>query len=283
MIRRRRIVVGLATTGLVLGLADRLTAQAASSTSHFLVGAEVGAGGRSGSTNHRLDASFGCGVVPLAANAANTILAGGFAACLDAAVAGRPWLTGAKPLYVPYQGGVSLGLHGTELALGASTTAVIGATPVAVPVTARTRDRVQVTIPTRTLEPGWQPVAVWNAGGVSVLPRGVGVLPLLEKNRAIQIGEPFRVTYRGYPGDLVYIAIAGAKGRPIRIPPYHGALRFNPGTLIEFFGPLVAGPTGELHINGPSGRWARPVVVQMLGVHRTPTLGSGAVTNVLEL
>jgi len=278
----RRAATPLVAVVLALGIAGTAATQAASSPGHFLVGGELAPGGDAVSPGWRLTGSFGSGVTATRAVSANHVLVGGFVAGLDASVPGRPWLTGAVPRYAPYHGGLSVSLHGTELSLGATTTVALGATPAA--VTSRARDQVAITVPAG-LAPGWRAVALTNSGGTALLPRGVGILPMAEKNRAVAMGEPFRITYRGFPGDVVFLAVA-THSLPfaITIPPYHHGLELNPASLIGLLGPLpVTGPAGDLNLNFPGITFTRPVAIQMLGLHTRPALGPGSFTNVLDL
>lgn len=268
-----------------LFLTAGLSAQAASSTTRFLPGCEASNGGVAGSTTFRLEASFGSGVVPTRAGSTNYRLLGGFNAAIEAPAAGRPWLTGVRPLYGPILGGTArYDVHGTELQLGAATNVTIGGRTA--PVVSRTRDRVAVTLPAQPA-PGWQPVTVTNAGGTAHLPRGIGILPMVDRPHAVEINQPFRVTYRGAQGDLVFLAVAGGKlPFAISIPPYHHGLELNIGALIgTVAGPfVVTDPIGELHFDFPGIPFVRPIYVQMLGLPASnPGYVPGCFTNVMAL
>jgi hypothetical protein len=279
----KRIAVNAVIALLVL--TGGLSAQAASSTTYFLPGCEASNGGVAGSTTFRLEASFGSGVVPTRAASTNYRLLGGFNAAIETPAAGRPWLTGVRPLHGPILGGTArYDVHGTELQLGAATNVTIGGRTA--PVVSRTRDKVVVTLPAQPA-PGWQPVTATNAGGTAYLPRGIGILPMVDRPQVIEINQPFRVTYRGTPGDVVFLAVAGGKlPFAISIPPYHHGLELNIGALIgPVAGPfVVTDPSGELHLDFPGIPFVRPIYVQMLGLPAfNPGYVPGSFTNVMAL
>jgi len=270
---------------LALGLASGAAAQAASSAAYFLPGCELGSGGVCASTAFRLEASFGGGAVAERADGASFRLLGGFNAAIEAPVSGMPWVTGVRPVYGPLLGSSArFTVHGSELDLGTGTNVTIGGR--AATVLSRARDHVVVTLPAQPA-PGWQPVTVTNGGGTAVLPQGVGVLPLLEKPHAIEIGRPFRITYRGTPGDIVFLAVASAKFPfTVSIPPYHHGFALNLGALLgPVLGPFpVIDPSGALHLDFPGVPLVRPIHVQMLGLPTAnPGYAPGSFTNVIAL
>jgi hypothetical protein len=281
----RAAAIGLISLILVLGFASGAAAQAASSATYFLPGAELGSGGVCTSTTFRLEASFGSGVVAARADGTSTRLLGGFNAAIEAPALGRPWLTGVRPLHGPLLGSSArFTVHGTELDLGTTTNVTIGGR--AATVLSRAQDHVVVTLPAQSA-PGWQPVTATNSGGTAVLPKGVGVLPMVEKPHAIEIGRPFRVTYRGTPGDIVFLAVASAKFPfTISVPPYHHGLELNIGALLgPVVGPFpVTNPSGEFHLDFPGFSFVRPIYVQMLGLPTAnPGYAPGSFTNVIGL
>jgi len=268
---------------IVFLFAASFAAQPASSTTYFLPGSEAASGGACGSTTYKLEASFGDGVVATRAVSSNFRLDGGFNAVLDATVGGRPWLTGVMPLYGPLLGGTAHTLHGTELHLGPATNVTVGGK--AATVLARTNHEVRVTLPPQPA-PGWQPVTVTNAGGTDLMPRGLGVLPLLEKAHAVASGQPFRLSYRGTMGDLFFLAAAGSKFPfPIAIPPYHHGFQLNLGALLAFLGPFpVTDPSGVFHLDFPGIPIAAPIHVQLLVLPiGKPGYEPGSFTNVISL
>ena len=269
----------------VLLFAAGLPAQATSSTNYFIPGAEPANGGVAASTSFRLEASFGSGVVADRSDSANYRLLGGFNAAIEAPTTGQPWLTGVRPLYGPILGSAGpFTMHGTELDLGSATNVTIGGR--AATVLARAKDQVNVTLPLQPA-PGWQPVTATNAAGTAHLTRGIGILPMVDRPHAIEINQPFRVTYRGTRGDIVFLAVAGGKFPfAISIPPYHHGLELNIGALIgPVVGPfVVTDPNGELHLDFPGIPFVRPIYVQMLGLPvSSPGYAPGSFTNVMAL
>ena len=280
------LLAGFVAVAVALILPSMAAAQqSASSPSYFLPGGERAPGGQCASTNFRMEVAVGAGAVAQLSNSTNFKLLGGFNAVSEAPVAGQPWLSGAQPLFGPYPGGTTHYLHGHELNLGAATNVTIGGH--AATVVNRWPDRVQVTLPVQS-SPGWQPVTAVNAGGTAHLtPRGIGVLPMCETGWAIEIGQPFRVTYRGTPGDIIFVAVATARFPvAIPIPPYNYGFEQNLAALVGLIGPMpVTSPTGELHLDFPAGiPLIRPMYVQMLGLTTgSPGYQPGCFTNTTAL
>lgn len=278
------LLLGFAAVALVLPLAASAQ-QSASSPTYFLPGAERAPGGQCASTNYRMEVAIGVGIVAQLANSTNFRLRGGFNAVSQVPIAGQPWLSGALPRYGPYLGGTTHFLHGYELNLGTSTNVTIGGRPAT--VLGRWPDRVQVKLPAQTA-PGWQPVVAVNTGGTAHLsPHGIGILPLCETGWAIEIGQPFRVTYRGTQGDFIYVVVATGKFPfPVPIPPYNYGLELNLGALVGLLGPIpVTSPTGEFHLDFPAGiPLVRPIYVQMLALPiGSPGYQPGCFTNTIAL
>ena len=271
---------------ILLALAAAASAQqSASSPSYFLPGGERAPGGQCASTNFRMEVAVGAGAVAQLSSSANFKLLGGFNAVSEAPVAGQPWLSGAAPMYGPYLGGTTHFLHGHELALGAATNVAIGGH--AATVINRWPDRLQVRLPAQS-SPGWKSVTAVNTGGTAHLsPRGIGILPMSETGWAIEIGQPFRVTYRGTSGDVIFVAVATARfPAPIPIAPYNYGFELNLGALVGLLGPFpVTSPTGEFHLDFPAGiPLVRPMYVQMLGLPTgSPGYQPGCFTNTISL
>jgi hypothetical protein len=279
------------TAGALAGLAVAVvtlsarpgSGQAASSPTYLLVGAERAPGGTCATTNFVLDVAIGAGVVPERTASTSYVLLGGFAAALETVRNGAPWSSGVSPLVGPLLGGTAHALHGADLDVGPSTSVLVGG--VSASVTGRAADRVAFTLPAQAA-PGWKAVAATTTGGTSTLPNGIGVLPLVETPQPVAVNVPFRVTYRGTQGDVVYLAVANARF-PVAIPvaPYHFGLGLHPGALLGVVGPLpVLAPDGVLHLDFPGLPLPRPLHVQMLGIPvASPGYGPGSFTNVLDL
>ena len=250
-------------------------AQAASSKTFFLPANEHGAGGQASSTRFRLSGSFDSGAIAQRAASRSFVLNGGFVASHDVRVSGRPWLTGVRPLYAPLKGGTTLTLYGTELHLGLTATLKIGAQVAA--VTTRTRDQVQATLPLQP-EPGWQAVEL-NAGGVTTtLPRGLGVLPMLDLDRPRRNGRPFEVSYRGKTGDLVVWLVGAARGPKIVLPGYGHGFELNLAAFHVLTGTIVSDPSGVQRLALP-GVNSGPLYFQSLVISRDAGYAPGSFTN----
>ncbi len=268
-------------TLLVVG--GTISAQSTSSTTYFMPSSERASGGKTASTTYRLEAALGAGVVPQLTTSTNFKLMGGFNAVSNTPIAGQVWLSACLPLYGPIIGGTGHTLHGHELHLGAATNITIGGQ--AATVASRTRDSVVLTLPLQSA-PGWQPIVAANGGGTATLVRGIGILPMSDKfPQAIDNTQPFRVTYRGQQGDIIYLAVASAKF-PVVIPlgAYNHGLELNLGTFIGTVGPLpVTDPSGEFHFDIPGINFPRPLYVQMLGMSATAPYAPGSFTNTISL
>jgi len=257
--------------------------QVASSTSFFVPGLERAPGGQCASTNFRMEICVGGGVVLQPLFSSNFKFLGGFNTVSDTPITGHPWLSGASPMYGPFLGGTTHTLHGHELNLGAATTATVGGHTAT--VLSRARDHMKVRLPGQTI-PGWQPVTATNPGGTAHLIKGIGILPMVEKAHAIEVGQPFRITYRGTQGDVVVIAVTTAKmAAPVPFPPYLHALEVDFGSLVDHIGPLgVTDPSGELHIDIPGIFFHRPIHVQMISLPvSNPGYAPGCFTNTITL
>jgi hypothetical protein len=282
---RRFVAASIVAGFLVIGLTGAAHTQAAASENHLLVAPEVATGGACNSSNFALTASFGDGAAPTRAASANFQLLGGFNAAPDTPTTGSPWITGVLPRYGPVLGSTTVpyAVHGAELALGTTTNVTIGGQTAK--VTARTNAKVMAQLPAQT-SPGWKDVTLTNSGGTAYLPRGVGILPMAETSHAVEIGRPFRVTYRGTPGDIIYFAASiGQLPFTAVIPPYKHGVELNIGALLAFIGPLpVTDPSGEFHIDFPGFPFARPICIQFLGLPTAnPGYAPGSFTNLLSL
>jgi len=279
-----KLAAGLAAATAIWFLASTATTQPSSSTTYFLPATERAPGGQCSSTTYRLEAVIGAGVVARQAFSSNFKILGGFNTASDTPIAGQPWMTCATPMYGPILGGTTHTLHGHELALGPATNITIGGKSAT--VLSRAPGQVKVTLPAQTA-PGWQPVTATNSGGTAHLsPRGVGILPMVEKAWAIEINQPFRITYRGTQGDIFFIAVAGAMiPGPAPIPPYHHGLELNFGALLGFLGPLqVTDPSGEFHLDIKGIPFVRPIYLQILGLPTAnPGYSPGSFTNTIAL
>lgn len=276
-----RFAKGVGLVALAAAAAGSAFAQSAASRRFFLVGSEIGIGGSTASSRFRIVATLGSGVAATASASSRHRLLGGLTAATQAPATGTPWLTGVQPSHGPLLGNTAHTLFGTELDLSAAVSVQVGGR--AATIGSRSNNAVTITLPTQTA-PGWQPVTLQNSGGTATLPRGLGVLPLLDRPHAIRNGKPFRITYHGNQGDLVYLAVAGGRFPfSVKIPPYHHGLELNVTLLIDVVGPFpVIDPSGQFHLDVPGVVLPRPLFVQMLGLGH-PGYAPGCFTNVLEL
>ncbi len=269
--------VALCASALALPVsAQRDGGGAASSQTFVMPSSETSSGGSSASTVYKLTASFGAGVVADSCTSTTYKLVGGFTATLDTPLGLRPWLTSVLPLYAPFKGGIALRLAGTNLHLGANAGVKIGGQVAT--VGSRGRAFINVTVPAQKV-PGWQPVEVSVGGQTSTLPKGLGILPLLDIERAAIPGIPFSVTYRGTPGDaVVWLVSGGSLSHPIPLAGfgYHFALDL-------FTITAVMSPTGKTDLFIPGVPWARPLAMQALGLSTNAGYAPGCFTNVVKL
>ncbi|MCC6783069.1 MAG: hypothetical protein IT457_09515 [Planctomycetes bacterium] len=256
-------------------------AQSASGTNHFLVAGEVGAGGTSRSFTHVLTGTFAGGVPAVRAFSTGFVLLGGFPAAIEVPATGRPWLCGVRPAFAPLRGGASLVLHGTELDIGPTPVITIGGRPA--PTGARTRATIQTTLP-NSPPPGYQPVVVNNLLGTSTLPKGIGILPLLELSAAPRANVPFALRYVGATGDLVVFALAAAQGATaIPIPPLHHVLELDLVTLLALPSLTVSRPDGTLELVLPGTPLGGPLYFQAVTLSQDPGWSPGSFTNLVRI
>jgi hypothetical protein len=262
--------------------AGSAAAQTAISPLYVLEVSEPAPSARSAAGSYRLDQSLGCGVVAARAASGTHVLLGGYPALLEGTLAGRPCVTAVRPLFAPLLGGTALTIHGADLHLGGSPTAQVGG--VAAAVGTRRDDQLTATLPRQT-SPGWKPVAVTNAGGTGTLADAVGILPMLDRPRAVLSGAPFRLTYRGAPGDVaVWMLAGGSSPFPIPVPPFLHGLELDLATMVPLTASVVTDPSGELHLDLPAVVLVRPLLVQAITALTTnPGYAPGAFTNALQL
>ena len=279
------LAFGLLALVTVFVLSPVATAQStASSLNYFVLCPEHANGGLSASTNFKMESAVGEGVVGKFAFSTNYKLLGGVNACADTPVAGSPWLSGTAPFYGPLLGGTSHTVHGHNLDLGVSTSATVGGFAAAVTTTAK--DRLVIKLPAQS-SPGYKPITATNSGGTAHLsPKGIGVLPLIELDWAIDIGQPWKFTYRGTQGDILYLAVTAAKlPGPVPIGPYHHGFELNLGAFIGLIGPLpVTAADGTMTLNFPGFFFFRPIYVQALALPSVPAgYNPGSFTNTIAL
>ena len=258
-----------------------LAAQSASGPNHFLVAGELAAGGSTQSTVHRLTGTFASGALARRATSTGYVLLGGFPAAIDTPASATPWLTQVTPAYGPLLGGTALTLHGTELNLGPVPQITIGG--VAAVPGARTNATLQTTLPQQP-GPGYQPVTVQSSFGSSTLPKGFGVLPLIDFPVAHQPNVPLGLRYLGAPGDQFVLALAlGTSPVQLVLAPFHHGLQLDLFTLVVLSPITVTDPGGELTIGLPAAAPPVPIWFQGFALSQNPGWFPGSFTNVTRL
>jgi hypothetical protein len=275
----------IAAAALVVACAATAAAQtaapAASSPTWFLVAADTGPGGASQSFTHALCGTLAAGAPAARALSTSFVLLGGFPAAVDAPATGQPWLAGVEPAFAPLLGGTALVLHGTELALGPTPAITVGG--VVAPVGGRTNATIATVLPPQP-QPGWQPVTVQGPFGSTTLPRGVGVLPLLDLPVAHQDDVPVALRYVGAPGDIVVFGVAAGTGPvPLPIAPYHHGLLLDLATVFVLTAEFVVAPDGVFALQLPALAPTSPILFQCLALTLHPGYAPGAFTNVVAL
>ena len=257
-----------------------LAAQSASGPTHFLVASEAGTGGDAQSVVHRLTATFSSGVAAARATSAGFVLLGGFPAAIEATVGG-PWLTGVTPAYGPLFGGTPLTLHGAGLNQGPILQLAIGGQP-AVPGP-RTNASLQTTLPAQP-RPGYQSVLVQDTNGSATLPRGVGILPLIDFPVAHRALVPLDLRYIGAQNDQVVVVLAlGTLPFVLPLPPFHHGLELDLSTLVVLSPVPVTRSDGELRLTLPAAAPPVPIFFQAFSLTQSPGWFPGSFTNVALL
>jgi hypothetical protein len=266
-----------------LSATDFTNAQFASSSSYFQVNNTQASGGIAKSEVWFVHANFGEGVVAEFTSSSSFQILGGFNASTRWQSNNKPALAAVVPGFAPLFGGRSAMVHGFNLAQGTFTNILIDGQ--AATVVNRAPDYARVIMPFQ-VSPGWKTVVATTPEGTAFLPRGVGILPMADLPHPVVRGAPFRITYRGTNGDLVYLAVSGSLWpAPVPIPPYFHGLELAFGRQVHIAGPLlVVDPSGELHLDFPGLPLPKPLYVQMLAIPQgNPGYGPGCFTNVLEL
>lgn len=275
----------LAITAVMLGLvasagAQHTSGNAASSASYFLSAAEFGSAEDADTLLYRLRGTQGSGVVAEPDAGSTTYrMRGAFLGALTSPVLGSPWLTGVRPFWIKPSGNGNLTVHGTELWLGSPPTVTIGGAPAG--VVTRTVDHMVVTPPTLTV-PGFQPVQFTNSAGTSVLPEGVGVLPMMEKREPLNGADPNYIRVHALPFDIVLLVLAESTSPGIQVLDFNYQLLLNPATVVftnAFFVTDAEGKTTIPIPPFPSGL----LFVQSLAITSDPSYYPGMWTNPLAL
>jgi hypothetical protein len=267
-------------SAFVLAAVLPLAAQSASGLTHFLVASDS-AGGSAQSFVHRLTGTFASGVPAARATSTGYVLLGGFPAAIESTVTGAPWLTGVAPAFGPLLGGTALVLHGTELNLGGVPQITIGGVPAL--TGARTNATIQTTLPAQP-RPGYQAVTVQNGNGTTTLPKGIGVLPMIDFPVAHQSNVPLGLRYRGAQGDQIVLVLSlGTIAAPIPFAPFHHGLEVDLFTMLVLPPLPVTAPDGLLVVGLPAAAPAVPIFFQAFSLTQGPGWFPGSFTNVARL
>lgn len=257
-----------------------LAAQSASKT-WFSPAGEQAPGGSCQSTTYHLTAALGAGAVARPAGSSTYRLAGGFVANLGVATSGKPWLVGVTPLFATLRGQAALTLSGTELDLGSLPTIKIGGQTAVVGT--RTKHAITTTLPIQPA-PGWQPVEVSNSSGTTILPQGIGVLPMVMADPAAASDVAFDLVFKGTKGDLVYWAIGAAQVAPIPVSGIFYGLGLHPSTYVVVAGFNITDNSGEARLPMPPTPYTTGTIfIQALFSGTNPGYAPASFSNVLRI
>jgi hypothetical protein len=232
---------------------------AAQSQSYALVGCVAG-GGNVQSTSFRLD--------------------GGFAASLTTPTFGSPWLAAARPRFATPRSAVTVTLLGTGLDLGSNPAVRVGGVPA--PVTARSGDSLQVTLPSQPA-PGWQGIELTNSGGTSILAQGIGILPMIYCDPPAATSTPFRLVFKGSQRDTVVWALGIGATNPVPLSGFGFGLGLSTAVLFVMPGASVLPASGELALPIPASAYVpASIYAQALFLSTDPGYAPGSFSNVLR-
>jgi hypothetical protein len=254
-------------------------AQSASSATYFLAANDKAPGGAAQSATFVLAA--GTGAPAGIAQSASFVLRAGFAAQLEVPVSGRPWLTGASPLFAKLRSAAPLTIHGTELHLGPLPVLTIAGQPAV--ILNRANGSITTNVPLLHA-PGWQAIELQSSLGTTALTHGLGVLPLIELPVPAQSLVPFKLRYRGAQSDLVVWCFAlGPLPFVLPLPPFWHGFELDLASLVALPPLGVTSPDGVLELGLPAVQLSVPVWVQAFGFGSDPGYAPGAFTNRLKL
>ena len=260
--------------------ASSVAAQTASKT-WFAPVTQHAPGGGCQSTTYYLNAAVGAGAVAQPSGSATYRLAGGFTANLGVVSSGKPWLAGVTPRFATMRGKAALTLSGTEFDLGSTPTIKIGG-QVAV-VGTRVKHAITTLLPIQPA-PGWQPVEVISSAGTTILPRGIGVLPMVMSDPAPASDVAFDLVFKGTKGDFVYWAVGAAQVAPIPIPGILYGLGLHPSAFVVVAGFSIADNSGEARLPIPPRSYGTGTIyIQGLFSTTNPGYAPASFSNVLRL
>jgi hypothetical protein len=182
------------------------------------------------------------------------------------------------PRFATLRGQGAVVLHGTEMNFGTPPVLTIGGQTA--PLLVRSNDKLTTTLPIQTA-PGWRPIVASNSLGTTTLPRGVGVLPMLDFPDAPAPALPSRLEVRGRQGDaLVLLAALGAIP-PLPFRPFGHGLQLDLVTLLLLPPFVITDPQGVFSIQTPAGTPVK-VFLQALVLTSDPGYAPGSFTNVVS-
>lgn len=270
-------------SGLMLALVAMplgLSAQSASST-WFLPAWRCGPGAMSQSSNWVLASSLGLDASGVPSTSANYVVVAGFGGVIGSPVTGRPWITGVSPGRAGLLGGTPLTVHGTDLHLAGGATLTIGG--VLAPVISPTSSSFQTVLPAQQ-QPGPRPVRLDSVFGTSVLPTGIGVLPMIEWKAPPRSNEPSELVYHGRLGDLFLIVLAfGPAPFPMPFAPLHYGLAVDPTVLLTSGVIGVGDPGGVAVLPFPGLPTVSGMYFQAAALTVDPSYSLGSFSNVLSI
>lgn len=255
---------------------------AAASSKWFLVGGETASGGAATSLTYRLEASTGSGVVARAATSSTYRLAGGYFGITEVPVTGAPRLAGVLPRFVTPRGGARITLAGTELDLGGAPVIEVDGRAASLVGTPQPGE-LRADLP-QLGAPGWRPLRVTTPQGSSVLPRGIGVLPMLFCEPAPASGRASGIVFKGSQGDqILWVVGAAPTAAPIALGGFGFGLRVDPSLYLVMPGFAVAAADGEFRLPLPAAKYRIPLYLQALFVSNNPGYGPASFSNLLTI
>lgn len=265
--------------GLVLlSLGSALGAQTASSPQHLVVGQAAFAGGSTQSTNHRLQAVLGEPGGQVLRSPSHRLEAG-TTPVLAATLRQQPWLNSCSPALIDPTPGQILELRGIALDLGTLPTVWIGGKQAQ--VKSRSKDRISVSMP-GDVAPGSPKIRIQNNQGQAELGAHLKVRPVFDLESPPGPGVPFKIRYRGKPGDLVVYAIGIGEIPPVKLGSYRHGLAM--ASILAIPAAMVANQQGELEIPIPAVQYPVGVLLlQGLVDSKAAAYAQGSFTNLLKL
>ena len=147
----------------------------------------------------------------------------------------------------------------------------------------RTAESITTGLPMQ-FEPGWLSVEISNSHGTTVLPRGVGVLPLIETDPAPASGKEFDLVFRGTKGDQVIWALGLSQSRPLIVTGLNFGFALGPPPYIILSGFQITRDDGVLRFSSRAQKFpAGLLYIQAVFLSANPGYAPGSFSNVLRI